>query len=234
MDKKQFLHELEKNLHGMPREDAKEILGDYEEHFVVGKKKGRKEWEIAKSLGNPKEIAEEAKRELGGKEDFAEDIKKVGRIIGSTASNFWIALKTGFNKDYPRAKNKIKERDKELKEKIEKPKRKNSFWAIFGLFWLNFLLVIWIFLSLYIISFSLYISGIAIGISAIAGFFGALFILISPSSTMLNYLAASALFGTGGLFLLSILWIKGTSLITKGISRLLNKYYKWNRRVMRK
>ena len=43
MNKKQFIHEFEKNLKGVSREDKKEIIQDYEEHFAIGKKKGRKE-----------------------------------------------------------------------------------------------------------------------------------------------------------------------------------------------
>jgi uncharacterized membrane protein len=64
MDKKQFINEFEKSLKGVSKEDKKEIIIDYEEHFAIGKKKGRKEGEIASSLGNPKQLAKQARIEL--------------------------------------------------------------------------------------------------------------------------------------------------------------------------
>jgi uncharacterized membrane protein len=64
MNRKQFMETLKSNLKGISREDKKEILEDYEEHFKIGKKKKRKESEIAKALGNPKQIAKQAKVEL--------------------------------------------------------------------------------------------------------------------------------------------------------------------------
>lgn len=64
MNKKEFLKELEERLIGISREDKKEILQDYEEHFKIGKKKKRSEENISKSLGEPKEIAKEIREEL--------------------------------------------------------------------------------------------------------------------------------------------------------------------------
>jgi uncharacterized membrane protein len=64
MNKKQFMNEFEKNLKGISKQDKKEIIYDYEEHFAIGKKKGRKEEEIAKKLGNPKQLAKNARMEL--------------------------------------------------------------------------------------------------------------------------------------------------------------------------
>lgn len=71
MNKEQFLEELEKNLSGLPRDEIEEIMEDYREHFNIGKKKKRREAEIAKSLGNPKEIALEAKEELKSSRDVS-------------------------------------------------------------------------------------------------------------------------------------------------------------------
>lgn len=58
MNKNEFVNELRKNLQGLPLEDIQDILSDYEEHFDVGMSKGKSESEIAKELGEPKEIAE--------------------------------------------------------------------------------------------------------------------------------------------------------------------------------
>src|SRR4030042_4673850 len=79
MNKKQFIHEFERNLKGVSRENKKEIIQDYEEHFAIGKKKGRKEEEIAKSLGNPKQLAKQARIELLITK--AEEEKSVGNIF---------------------------------------------------------------------------------------------------------------------------------------------------------
>ncbi len=76
--KKQFLEELSKNLRGLSKEDKREILEDYEAHFIIGKKKKRKESEIAKALGNPKQIAKHAKLELAIEK--AEKKKSIGNI----------------------------------------------------------------------------------------------------------------------------------------------------------
>lgn len=73
------MRELERNLKGLSREDRKEITEDYEEHFAVGKSKKRSEENIAKSLGNPKQIAKQAKIELLVSK--AEDEKSVGNIF---------------------------------------------------------------------------------------------------------------------------------------------------------
>lgn len=79
MNKKQFIHEFERNLKGISKEDTKEIVRDYEEHFSIGKNKGRKEDEIAKSLGNPKQLAKQAKLELLVSK--AEEKKSFGNIL---------------------------------------------------------------------------------------------------------------------------------------------------------
>jgi uncharacterized membrane protein len=79
MKKKEFIKELNKNLKGLSKEDREEIIEDYEEHFEIGKKKKREESEIAKSLGNPKQIAKQAKLELMIAK--AEDDKSVGNIF---------------------------------------------------------------------------------------------------------------------------------------------------------
>lgn len=73
------MNEFERNLKGVSREDRKEIIQDYEEHFAVGKKKGRTEENIAKSLGNPKQLAKQARMELLVSK--AEEEKSAGNIF---------------------------------------------------------------------------------------------------------------------------------------------------------
>jgi len=41
MDKKEFLDSLSKYLRGIPGEDERDIVSDFEEHFEMGKKEER-------------------------------------------------------------------------------------------------------------------------------------------------------------------------------------------------
>ena len=41
----------------MPNEEKKDIILEYETHFISGKQDGKCEEEIARKLGNPKTIA---------------------------------------------------------------------------------------------------------------------------------------------------------------------------------
>ena len=54
MNKEQFLDQLRRSLSGIPEEEKKEILYDYEEHFRSALENGQAEEEIARSLGNPR------------------------------------------------------------------------------------------------------------------------------------------------------------------------------------
>jgi uncharacterized membrane protein len=57
MNKKEFMEKLDKALAGIPKDEKKEVMRDYEDHFSIGLEKGRTEDEIAKSLGDPASIA---------------------------------------------------------------------------------------------------------------------------------------------------------------------------------
>ena len=61
MNKKEFLGRLSELIKDIPEEEKKDILFDYEEHFRIGLEKGRKEEEIAASLGDPKVIAKQSR-----------------------------------------------------------------------------------------------------------------------------------------------------------------------------
>ena len=64
MNKKEFLDNLSKYLRGIPEEDEKDIVSDFEEHFEMGKKEGRTEEDLAKSLGDPKALANQLRASL--------------------------------------------------------------------------------------------------------------------------------------------------------------------------
>lgn len=61
MNKKEFLGRLSELIKDIPEDEKKDILFDYEEHFRIGLEKGRKEEEIAASLGDPKVIAKQSR-----------------------------------------------------------------------------------------------------------------------------------------------------------------------------
>lgn len=58
MNKSQFITQLSAFLK-LPYEEKKEVIYDYEEHFLVGIQKGKTEEEIAKELGDPITIAKQ-------------------------------------------------------------------------------------------------------------------------------------------------------------------------------
>jgi len=64
MNKKEFLDDLSKYLRGIPGEDEQDIISDFEEHFEMGKKEGRTEEDLAKSLGDPKALANQLKANI--------------------------------------------------------------------------------------------------------------------------------------------------------------------------
>ncbi|MDF2698566.1 MAG: hypothetical protein K0Q49_122 [Haloplasmataceae bacterium] len=59
MNRNEFLNSLKSQLIKIPESERADILYDYNEHFTIGIKEGRKESEIAASLGNPSVIAKE-------------------------------------------------------------------------------------------------------------------------------------------------------------------------------
>ena len=59
MNKSEFLEQLSSSLRNMPNEEKKDIILEYETHFISGKQDGKCEEEIARKLGNPKTIAKE-------------------------------------------------------------------------------------------------------------------------------------------------------------------------------
>jgi len=64
MNRKEFFKDLSKYLRGIPREDEEDIINDFEEHFDMGEKEGRTEEDLAKSLGDPKALANQFKASI--------------------------------------------------------------------------------------------------------------------------------------------------------------------------
>jgi uncharacterized membrane protein len=230
MNRKQFLDELEKNLHGLPKEDIAEILDDYKEHFKVGRKKNRKESEIAESLGDPKEIAKEAKEELS---DYTNKIS-----IGTAFLGLWEETKKITKKVWKNFKNEISQaRVKEKKETKEKPKekkRKKKAWKTILLLSLNIFIMFWIMIAFYITVFSLVVSGISIIISGVATTIFSLFVLMNPTDHLLRNISLAGVFSGIGVLALGILWSLLSLKLGKGLSWLVKKYMKATNRWTKK
>ena len=75
MSKEKFLQELRRALDRMTDGERREILSDYEEHFRMGVAEGKKEDEIAQSLGNPRGIGKSYAIDT-----LLKDPKKGGRV----------------------------------------------------------------------------------------------------------------------------------------------------------
>src|ERR1700734_1931146 len=58
MNKQEFLHELDKALASLSKEERQDILRDMEEYFHEGMSRGQSEEDIVNKLGSPKEIAD--------------------------------------------------------------------------------------------------------------------------------------------------------------------------------
>lgn len=63
MNREQFLAELQAHLSVLPPEECQELMEDYANHFTFGLQSGKTEQEIARELGDPYELAQEALRE---------------------------------------------------------------------------------------------------------------------------------------------------------------------------
>lgn len=82
MNKKEFIKQLRTSLRGLPKEEIKAIVTDYEDHFAAAKankKDKRSEAAVAKALGDPKKIAKQHKAEAVVKK--SESKKSVGNIF---------------------------------------------------------------------------------------------------------------------------------------------------------
>lgn len=90
MNRERFLKDLDKSLKRLSTDERRDIIQDFEEHFVFGLEEGKTEAEIATSLGSPEKI---------GKELLATyHLEKVG-ATASTGNIFravWAVIGLGF------------------------------------------------------------------------------------------------------------------------------------------
>lgn len=237
MKKKEFLDELKEHLIGLPEEDVNEILEDYEEHFKIGKKKKRKESEISESLGNPKQIAREARKELGKSGD---DVPIKTHLI-----EVWVEMKKFGKKIFKESKvvinNTSDKFQKFVREKQERksPKKKVkkgqvSTRRVILVLLFNLFIFTWLWISLFSIFISLLITGIAITISGAAIIAFSIFALISYQNPILKDVLFSILFAGFGTIILGDLVTNGFKSLIKIFLKLTKKYIKLNMRLIRK
>lgn len=97
MNKNEFMRKLKDGLVGLNQTDKREILLDYEEHFLDGLKSGRSEEDICESLGDPTEIAANLKTESSKSNVSSNDgVNTAGYIIGIIALAFGSLWLIGF------------------------------------------------------------------------------------------------------------------------------------------
>jgi uncharacterized membrane protein len=239
MKKKEFLEELEEHLVGLSGEDVKEILEDYREHFRIGKKNRRKESEICASLGNPKQIAREARKELGKGED---DLPMKTHLI-----EVWVEMKKFAKKIFKETKvvinntsDKFQEFVGESKEKKRgKTSKKKASGRVSGgrvilVLLFNLLIFLWIWISFFATLISLLISGFALIISGALIIAFSVFSLISYANPALKDILFSALFAGAGIVILGNLLTDGFGKLTILFLKFTKGYFKLNMRLIRK
>ncbi|MDO4720238.1 MAG: DUF1700 domain-containing protein [Peptostreptococcaceae bacterium] len=79
MNQEQFMTRLRSLLSDLGSEVAADILYDYEEHFQIGKEKGKTEEEISRSLGAPEQIASQYRFEFAVKK--AEESRRPHNLL---------------------------------------------------------------------------------------------------------------------------------------------------------
>lgn len=79
MTKKEFMQKLKDSLIGLNQTDKREVLLDYEEHFIDGRNQGRTEEDICAALGDPSQIAKEIRNQSTPNND---GVNTAGYIVG--------------------------------------------------------------------------------------------------------------------------------------------------------
>lgn len=227
MRKKQFLKELEDNLYGLSKEDTKEILDDYREHFKIGKKNKRKESEIAKSLGDPKKIAKEAKKELQGEEDsFRHDLSKIWTHVIVFIKQILRFFKNILKGDYSKEKEILREGYKNFNKAMGTFFKSEKLWLIV----LNLFIAFPVWITLLSVIISLVISAWAIIISGIICILVIIFSLAMPFVFPVKNLLLSGLFASIGLIFLGIIILILTLKPVRMFFKLTGKYIIWNKK----
>jgi uncharacterized membrane protein len=90
MTQNNFISTMENKLKKLEQSERKDILADYNEHFISGLEEGRTEEEIAETLGNPALLAKAQIAE--NMTNKAESEKNLGNIIQAVLATFSLSL----------------------------------------------------------------------------------------------------------------------------------------------
>ena len=89
MTRNEFMTRLRQGLIGLNPDYIREIMGDYETHFDVGRESGRSEEEIASALGDPGRLARELRAEAGFQR--WESARTPGNLMGAVLALMGLA-----------------------------------------------------------------------------------------------------------------------------------------------
>ena len=81
MNKNEFLTSLDQALQRLSKEERRDILHDFEEHFTFGKEEGKTEAEIAASLGSIDKIASELLAAHEVEEEVPETTNSTAKVV---------------------------------------------------------------------------------------------------------------------------------------------------------
>ena len=241
MNKKEFIHELKKNLKSIKKQDRDEILNDYEEHFRIGKKQKRKESEIAESLGDPKEIAKQAKEELKNSLSLRGMANDTFLVIWKRVKDYLRMAAQGTQEFCSKEikelkKEKLEEKSKQSSEKEEtkKNQKKNPFIPRLILTSFNLFIGIWIVLTVYISIGGLLISSWAITISGVIAFALSIVGLFVDLPYVSSELLPIGIFAGISVMSIGILMSIFSWQIGKLFSKVILRYMKFNKKIRRK
>lgn len=97
MNKDNYLKILNKNLGRIDNNEKRDILNEYETHFLSGKQEGKSEERISQELGNPKSIAKELKATVAvekakSNNSVSNIFSAIIAVMGLSILNFFIIL----------------------------------------------------------------------------------------------------------------------------------------------
>lgn len=81
MNQQEFMRRLKASLKGVSEEAMADILYDYEEHFDIGKQRGKTEEEISDALGLPEQIASQYRLDQAIKK--AEEAPRASNVLAA-------------------------------------------------------------------------------------------------------------------------------------------------------
>lgn len=89
MSRALFLSRLKAGLAGMPDEELRDIMADYQAHFAEGEAAGRSDADVEAALGDPARLAKELRAEAGLKS--WEEKRSPGNFLRATAALMGLA-----------------------------------------------------------------------------------------------------------------------------------------------